>query len=104
MRAASAPGDGHRALQELHNQIRAAAGADRQQQHLVDLDRALDPAPRPGKGEGLQQLHRRAGQSGTAAGGQPRARAQRQHLVVATAPCRNARTSSAPSAPISGPG
>ncbi|QTF59079.1 hypothetical protein [Stutzerimonas frequens] len=66
-----APGDGHRALQELHHQIRAA-GADQQQQHLVDvehIEHIEDPAPRPG--EGLQQLHYRPGLAGNAAGGQP---------------------------------
>ena len=76
-----APGDGHLALQELHNQIRAA-GADQQQQHLVDVEHTEDPTPRPGVG--LQQLHRHAGLTGNAAGGQPRARAHHQHLVMAT--------------------
>ena len=96
-RAASALDDGNLALQELHNQIRAV-GADRQQQHLVDLEHTEDPAPRPG--EGWQQLHRRAGLAGNAAGEQPRARAQRQHLVMAIVPCRSSTTRSAPPAPI----
>nr|WP_140422172.1 hypothetical protein [Pseudomonas sp. A46] len=78
-----APGGSHRALQELTEQIRAA-GADQQQQHLVDVEQIEDPAPRPEEGAGPQQLHRRAGLAGNAAGGRPRACAQRQHPAMAT--------------------